>query len=559
VATLAIGLVTAHEVARGCSDPLCDYPYATRGLSALVPQHGVYGYDVIVFVGTQLFIACRSESEVMDCLLKKALPISRSEIGVLAKKFVIYLSIAHQECRKRLREHMRQSGGYILHLDSTCDADSPHLMSVLDGISELVLDNIKIPSESADKITPFLQRIQRAYGRPLAVVSDMAKGILNAVATVLPSVPAFICHFHFLRDIGKDLLAIENDVLRKRLRHHGIQSFLRKHAFKLTPLIEQDSACIDALRAGLSDNSTCASCVETSATAIVYVLIQWALEGKNNGDGYGFPFDRPHLSFFQRICSMYEVLDNLRYNCDKSSKPHRRVIGILWKHIGDTTNDPLLKKAAHRMEEKSVVFDRRRQAMRIALHDDHQGLNDNGEKEMNSIRQRVSRFQQALADTLHIKPDPDYRAMHGQIQLYWEKLFADPIIKKTPTGSVTIYPQRTNNMLERFFRSLRRNHRKRNGTNTMTRALKAILTDTPLISNLSDPAYRKILLNGAPSLESRFANIDVQLVREKLQKEEQEKRLMSPKVKLLIRSPELMRKILQNTRNRQKSNRFLAS
>jgi len=85
----------------------------------------------------------------------------------------------------------------------------------------------------------------------------------------------------------------------------------------------------------------------------------------------------------------------------------------------------------------------------------------------------------------------------------------------------------------------------------MTKALKAILTDTPLISNLSDETYRKILLNGAPSLEVRFAQIDVQLVREKLRKEEGERRMLSPKVKQFIQTPELMRKILDNTCNRQ--------
>jgi hypothetical protein len=32
-----------------------------------------------------------------------------------------------------------------------------------------------------------------------------------------------------------------------------------------------------------------------------YTLIQWALRGKTEGDGYGFPFDRPHLAFAQRL------------------------------------------------------------------------------------------------------------------------------------------------------------------------------------------------------------------------------------------------------------------
>ncbi len=551
VSTLAIGVFTAHETVRACNKPFCQSTLPVRGLSALVPEQGFYGYDVIVFVGTQLFIACRSEQEIMDRLREKGNPISRSEIGVLARKFIIYLAIAHQECRKQLQAHMRQHGGYILHLDSTCDADSPHLMCALDGISELVLDNIKTPSENAEQIIPFLQRVKQNFNVPLAVVSDMAKGILNAVAKVFPSVRHFICHFHFLRDIGKDLMSKENDVVRKRLRCQGIQSFLHRQARILKPLVEKDPVCVDVLRARLNDNASQSFCADTSLILIVYVLIHWALEGKKDGDGYGFPFDRPHLSLYQRLCSIHEVLDNLRVRCDKAPKSLKRMVGILWKHIGDTINDPLLKKAAHRMEEKSVVFDRLRQAMRIALPNDRHGLNDDGKKNMNTICQRVTNFQKALAETLKTKPDKDYRSMHDQIKRYWNKLFADPIVKNTPHGTVIIYPQRTNNILERFFRYLRRNHRKRNGNNTMTKTLKAILTDTPLISNLSDNTYRTIILNGAPSLEARFAQIDVNLVRNKLKNEEQENRNLSPKVKKIIRTPELIRKILQTMHNRQ--------
>ena len=76
---------------------------------------------------------------------------------------------------------MKARGGYILHLDGTCEGDSPHLMSGLDGISELVLDNIKLPSEKAERIIPFLSGIKKIYGMPLALGHDMGKGILIAV------------------------------------------------------------------------------------------------------------------------------------------------------------------------------------------------------------------------------------------------------------------------------------------------------------------------------------------------------------------------------------------
>lgn len=39
--------------------------------------------------------------------------------------------------------------------------------------------------------------------------SDMGRGLPSGIAEVFPVVPHFICHFHFLRDIGKDLLEKE--------------------------------------------------------------------------------------------------------------------------------------------------------------------------------------------------------------------------------------------------------------------------------------------------------------------------------------------------------------
>ena len=130
---------------------------------------------------------------------------------------------------------MQTRGGYICHLDATCEGGDPLLMSSIDSLSEIVLGNVKLPAEDEQHedeqhIVPFLRRIKQAYGIPLALVHDMGKGILKAVATVFPEVPDFICHFHFLRDIGKDFLGTEYDTIRKRLSKHGISAKLRYRA-----------------------------------------------------------------------------------------------------------------------------------------------------------------------------------------------------------------------------------------------------------------------------------------------------------------------------------------
>ena len=77
----------------------------------------------------------------------------------------------------------------------------------------------------------------------------------------------------------------------------------------------------------------------------------------------------------------------------------------------------------------------------------------------------------------------------------------------------------------------------------MTRTLKTILADTPLVANLRDPDYFSMLLNGAQSLEERFSRIDIQLVREEIQLNERENRVVSPQVKRIIKRKDLMAEI----------------
>ena len=109
----------------------------------------------------------------------------------------------------------------------------------------------------------------------------------------------------------------------------------------------------------------------------------------------------------------------------------------------------------------------------------------------------------------------------------------------TPTGRIVIQPQRTNNLLERFFRDLKRASRKRSGMKCMTKTLKFILSDTPLVKNLNDPEYVEILLDGCRTLEERFAKIDSRVVIEKLRTARGKHRMISPMMKKLIQRPDL--------------------
>jgi len=84
------------------------------------------------------------------------------------------------------------------------------------------------PSENALQITEFLEQFKNDYGTPIALVHDMGSAILKAVRTVFPGCPDYICHFHFLKDIGKDLLDRDYSTIRRHLKTHRVRTHLRQ-------------------------------------------------------------------------------------------------------------------------------------------------------------------------------------------------------------------------------------------------------------------------------------------------------------------------------------------
>ena len=161
-----------------------------------------------------------------------------------------------------------------------------------------------------------------------------------------------------------------------------------------------------------------------------------------------------------------------------------------------------------------------------------------------------------------LQENNDYGKMRSQIDSYWDKLFADPIEVDTPEGTVTFQPQRTNNILERFFRDIKRSHRRKSGTSSMSKKLKAMLADTPLVKNLENEDYLQILLNGHATLEERFSEIDVNDVREAVNQSQEDSERIPTKIQRLIKKPNLpqiITDLFQKAATNVKSNRVLWS
>ena len=127
-----------------------------------------------------------------------------------------------------------------------------------------------------------------------------------------------------------------------------------------------------------------------------------------------------------------------------------------------------VKRTLSKIESKIKVFDKLRKALRITVSENSPGLNDDGHDTcIKTIENGVKDFRSWLISDERFSKSNDYKKMIVQLDQYWEKLFADPITVQTSQGEATIQPQRTNNILERFFRDLKRGYRAKTKTNSI--------------------------------------------------------------------------------------------
>jgi hypothetical protein len=369
----------------------------------------------------------------------------------------------------------------------------------------------------------------------------MGRGIVAAVEAVFPTVKDFICHFHFLRDTGKDLLLDEYTAFQKRLKKFKVRPLLRLRAKYLEQKIDPDPEMLDTILTSLESGTWQTTAFEQIPQITTYLLIHWVFDYPRQSNGYGFPFDRPHLDFYHRLQKVHQLLGEIKDVHIRDSIKDKS-LSQTYATFKAVVEDKKLNDLATSISRKTAVFDTLRTAMRIALPCSKDGINDNGDTDIKSIKVKVTAFRNWLVSNEQRKLT--YAKLLGQLDKYWEKLFADPLQVITPDGSVLyIQPQRTNNLLERFFRGEKRHSRKKSGTASLSKEIKAVLADTPLVQNLKNDEYMDIVLNGCSNLAERFSQIDARLVQKEVEFAKNSREKILPVIRDLIKYSDLTTKI----------------
>ena len=517
--TLAFGSFVAYEqILEGSND---GPPRHSETVRRLVPPHCRYGYDLIVFCGLELYLHGRQVEEIQSRIHQQsAVKIAASTVQVLGYKFLKYLGRLHRRSVPAIRHQMALAGGYILHLDSTCEEKDPLLLSCIDGRSGQVLYSKKIRSENQHDVKKILRTVKELFGRPLAVVTDMGRAFLKVTAEIFPGVAHVICHYHFLRDVGKDLLSDDYEQLRGALSKKQIKAALRS----LAKNIEQKLGGAEKIAAVFGQSN----CQVYFTQAKAQELLRWyALQTiyeiqftGRHGDGYGFPFDRAHVDYYEKLETATTQIRDLLQDAAPLSRRDKKDLLKLQSVLQTIIDDGHIQDTVKVLREKIALFDRLRQIMRLAKKSDTQGLNDNGslsdQRELKTIEKELKACTTALAKRAsrasfkkrHPQLAAGIKKMVKQIRLYWHKLFMSPIIVQVGDRQQEIIAQRTNNIMERAFRQIKRRCRRRHGRKKLQKDLEKLPEEIALIENLQNEQYLTTVIGGLDKLPEKFAALD---------------------------------------------------
>lgn len=511
-----------------------DVPVArSQQLAHIIAPGAEYAYDVLVRVGLARFVECRQCDEIRTELSHHyGIEVPVSTISYLARKFIAYFQEVHRESIELLRADMQCRGGYILHVDGTCEEGSGVLLVCLDSLSGQILDSQKIGSENHDEIQGVLQEIRRDWGIPLAIVHDLRRSIITAAGEVFPEAPQFVCHYHLAADVGKDILSTHEDRLRRLFRRTKIRpklgSLIRSlKGFAVCP--QNGKHRVDSVLGLRSPKKLRLYCEPEVAKGVAHALASWILAFSQDGEGYGFPFDLPYLNLYQRIVNAHHILQEA---CPTSPDSSRDPLGAF--HRLREILDPIVtghaaaefREIVGQTQTDRKIFERFRSALRICPKGGKHRRNDPGEALSAKRHKTVLEKLRTALEKKSRSESPSQEAcavVVRHLDKYWDHLFGHVLVTK---GQKIIVP-RTNNVQEGRFRLVKRQCRRLHGRGHLSRDIDAMPPTTPLVLNLKNSAYCQTVYGGKEpeKIAAVFSRLDPKVVARSMENWRQERLL----------------------------------
>lgn len=551
--TLAHGHFIVNETVYSC--PACKVKGSEKNnhrfvkrqeqLQALLLPRSSMGYDVMAFCGTERFLKYRQREEIQTDLKRQyGIDVSTGKISDLERTFTVYFKALHES--KALQIKAVLGSGFPLHIDATCETGRGTLFVAYCGEPEWVIGSWKIPTERADAILPKLRAMESLFGAPCSIMRDLGRAVTDAALALVGDrqIPIFACHLHFLKDIGKDLLAPAHDKLRELFRHHKVRAHLASHARTLGRSIGTEiDKTREMVHKWLDGQRHQALPTGGRGRAVVRALTQWVLDYGADGSDAGFPFDCPMLDLYKRCNQALRIVESLLDHPSEEKQINRALV-ILHRILLPVRVQTSFESLALSLEARAKLFHQLRDVLRIELKPKAVVAFQKSEREqklteLHNAEKALAAFEESLRNSRPQRgPAQDIREAIDMILEHLERHGSNlwgHLIER-PDGT-TILAARTNVLLEKLFGKSKRRERRRSGRKNLAQDLEQMPAEALLALNLENQAYIDVVCAGKiENLAVAFAKLDVGNRSQSLPIRLQAKKLASEEVSDIVSS-----------------------
>jgi hypothetical protein len=521
---------TIYECAAGCLDAEGHIVTLRQPEVAevLLPRRQV-GYDVMTFIGLRRFVKCEQREEIQVAIEKEygcyGYTLSTGEISKLTRLFLEYLEALHVARAPELAKALARDGGWPLHIDATGEDGRGTLLGAYAGWRGWVLGAWKIPTERADVILPCLNQVAARFGDPCAIMRDLGKAVIEAsrdfVAKRGLKIPDLGCHFHALRDIGKDLLKESHNELKALFSRYRVSGRLKALARDLGRGL---GAEIDDARNGVtmwlsgpSDNLQVPD--GPAGLGVVRALAQWTFDFHQDGDNEGFPFDQPYLDFYQRCYRTLRAVEaHLCAPWDDGKV--RSALERLHRIVEPVRGQLPFQRPASILKERVALFTELRQALRLRVKPERgeRGRSADPAKQIAELRD-IKAAVDALTTSLRERRPQRGPAQHTReaidivlvhLDRHGPSLWGHEIALPDSVGGGVRLVDRTNTLLELFWHRMKHGERRRSGRKVLSHDFEQLPATAALALNLTHADYVEILCGSLDQLHHAFAALDAE-------------------------------------------------
>jgi hypothetical protein len=528
---------------------VCGQADALEIYAQVVPPGGNYGYDLMVEIGLARFRDHQQDAEIQARLRERwGLMLPASSIGLVAHSFLDGVAAVHQANALLLRAWLAREGGYALHVDGTCEADTDVLFTALAEPLGWVLDAAKMTSENKQEIAQLLRRCVARFDPPLAVVRDLSANIAEAIQETIPGARDLICHYHFLENVGSQLCEKPHAKLTAALRRLKVGAALRS--------IRKDLVRWSRKGARLSPSqiedllSHAAAIVDMDFLAVrrfvAYLLLRWLEDYKADLRGEYFPFDLPQLAFYRRGRRLADTLANV-VALPAFPQHQLSTLTTIAGHLRSLHDDPEVVAAAARLEKAAALFEELRKVLRLTSRPDQRWLRGTEPNERQNVAEQLPHQLDDWRDCLRHRrdhePDEEKRSDQSTVLKYLEKYQKQLVghVIELAGNRPPLVVRRTNNPAEHRFGATKRGIRRKVGVKKLTRQIQAMRPEVFLVGNFAQREYLNLVLDGSlenlPGAMARHWQLAQAIRRERLRPTTEHP---MPTTKKRLRDPQLL-------------------